>query len=565
MNWNQITKRALPAAVALALLPAAPASAQGTSTMSVAARSVWQVDHTTRLTKLTIGDGAEVSAPAGHSLTLTVNGIGTAIAPGTYSGDVVLTVTKAIVVHYMKLAPEYFRTALYVDNGSVVPEKSVKAERVGGTVTNTAAKDVSITSNQQKFNGIIVTGTSNYTIENAKIALNGNGANDFDGFGAGVMSSGQANVTIDHAQISSKGVARGAIFVGGHSTMHVNNSLIEVSDGILPAGYKFTLEVGKMLEVPWMLGISGNARATLVVENGTAYYDHDHIVAEGWGALSTDGVKKTRLYAKDSVIETIKSGYGSYSLGDSLNSFDHCTFNVADMALIMANGGSGTFTNGTVVNSRRFGVIMHSPAPQIGTLTIDKGSIFNTRSTVIQVKGLAANIVVDHATLNAGNGILLQAMVNDDPFAPKPKSGTNTPVTATFRDVTLNGDIVNSRTAQGGMTVEFKRAALNGAVSMATAAPAKGAAPTEKTYYLIGDVKNTFENTGGYGLAVSLDSDSRWTVTKTSYLSRLDIAAGAAVVAPNAQDLSMTVDGKVVPLAPGHYRGHIVLMPRAAR
>ncbi len=565
MNWNHIAKRALLGTVALSLLSMTPALAQGKNTMSVAAGSVWQVDHTTRLTKLAIGNGAEVSAPKGYSLTLTVNGIGTAIGPGIYNGDIVLTVTKDIVVQYMKVAPEYFRTALYVDNGAVVPEKSVKAELVGGTVTNTAAKDISITSNQQKFNGIIVAGNTNYVIENAKIALNGNGANDFDGFGAGVMSSGQANVTIDHAQITSKGVVRGAVFVGGHSTMHVNNSLIEVSDGMLPEGYKFTLEMGKMLEVPWMLGISGNARATLVVENGTAYYDHDHIVAEGWGALSTDGVKKTRLYAKDSLIETIKSGYGSYSLGDSLNSFDHCTFNVADMALIMANGGSGTFTNGTVVNSRRFGVIMHSPAPQVGTLTIDKGSVFNTRSTAIQVKGLAANIVADHATLNAGNGILLQAMVNDDPFAPEPKAGTDTPVTATFRDMRLNGDIINSRTAQGGMTVKFEHAAITGAISMATVTPANGVVPTEKTYYLIGDVKNTIGNTGGYGLAVSLDSGSHWTVTKTSYLSRLDIAAGSTVTALEAQNLSMTVNGKIVPMAPGQYRGLIVLNVRSAR
>jgi len=564
MNWNQIVKTLLLGTAALSLASMAPALADGNGAMSVAAGSVWQVDHTTRLTKLTIGTAAEVAPPKGHSLTLTVNGTGTAIVPGTYTGDVVLTVTKAIVVHYMKLEPEHFRTAIYVDNGAVVPEKSVKAEAVGGTVTNTAAKDISITSNQKKFNGIIVTGNSHYTIANAKISLNGDGANDFDGFGAGVMSSGQANVTIDHAHITSKGVARGAVFVGGHSTMHVNNSFIQVSDGTLPAGYKFTLEVGKMLEVPWMLGISGNARATLVVENGTAYYDHDHIVSESWGALSTDGVEKTRLYAKDSLIETIKSGYGSYSLGDSLNSFDHCTFNVADMALIMANGGSGTFTNGTVVNSRRFGVIMHSPAPQVGTLNIDKNSVFNTRSTAIQIKGLAANIVIDHAKLNAGNGILLQAMVNDDPFAPKPKAGTDTPVTATFREVTLNGDIVNTRTAQGGMTVKFEKAAITGAISMATARPAAGAAPTEKTYYLIGDVRNTFENTGGYGLDVALDGSSRWMVTKTSFLSRLRIAPGAQIVAAKGRNLVMTVDGRAVAVKSGNYAGDIRLEVVAA-
>ncbi len=86
------------------------------------------------------------------------------------------------------------------------------------------------------------------------------------------------------------------------------------------------------------------------------------------------------------------------------------------MALIMANEvACGTFTNGSIVRSDRFGVMMHSD--NVGTLTIDKGSAFDCGQTVIQAKSAYPEIVVDGAKLASGTGVILQAMVNDDPIA----------------------------------------------------------------------------------------------------------------------------------------------------
>ncbi len=554
----------LSAAVALSLALSPTAAANSEGIVSVDAGKSLVVSHTLHLTDLTIANNAQIAAPKGYSLTLTVDGIGTPIVPGTYKGNVVLTVTKDIVVQFhweqFKRKPDHFRTAIYVDNGSYQPAKSVAAEVVGGTVTNSAAKDVAITSNQETFNGIIVTGNSKYSIDNPVINLTGNGANDFEGFGVGILSKGNANVTVNNAKITTKGAARSAIFVGGHSTMTINNSTIQAKNGVLPSDYKFTLDMAKMMEVPWMLGLTGNARTTLLVEYGTLYFNHDHIVAQGWGALSTDAPNKLRLYANDSTIDTIDSGYGSYSIGDSQNVFSHCVFNVADMALIMANGGSGTFTDGTVVNSKRFGVTMHSWAKHLGTLTIDKGSVFNTKSTLIQVKGVGVNIIVDNAKLNAGNGIILQAMVNDDPMAPKPKAGINPPVKATFKNVALIGDILNSRTEQGDLVVNLNHATVTGAISTATAVWAKGVPATQKTYYLIGDVKNTLGATSNkFGLGVSLDGQSAWVIDKTSYLTGLTLAKGAKISAPKGHKVKMTVDGVAKSIDAGTYKGKIVL------
>jgi hypothetical protein len=62
-----------------------------------------------------------------------------------------------------------------------------------------------------------------------------------------------------------------------------------------------------------------------------------------------------------------------------------------------------------------------------------------------------------------------------------------------------------------------------------------------------------------HGIKVSLDKASTWVVDKTSYLTGLTVAEGAAVKAPDGQALSMTVDGVETPVGAGSYEGKIVL------
>lgn len=581
-------------------LTGSKADASAPKGKKVNAGSTWVVEQTTRLNRLTVQDDAVIEAPEGHSLTMTVDGVGTRIKPGVYSGDIVLTVTDEIKVQYAMLPdPHYFRTAVYIEDGKYIPEKSVAAAVVGGEVTDAIAKDIRITSEEENFNGIIVTGDkkSSYSIINPVINFNGNGENDFAGFGAAVMSSGNSEVTLENARIVTHGVVRTAVFVNGNSTMRVNDSYIEVNDGVMPADYEFSVQAGKMKEVPWMLGLTGNVRATNVLENGTAHYTNTHFKAQRWGALSTDGTTKIRLYATNCLIETVESGYGAYSILDCLDYFSGCTFNVTDYGLIVAMQGSATFTDETVVNSGRFGVMMHSGSGG-GMLTIEKGSVFNTGSTAIQVKGRGANILVDNAKLNAENGIILQLMENDDPNkaggrdrahegeetgqgggqgGPPPGGGQGAPpsgggpgggetfstnVVATFRNATLNGDVINSMTARGGMIVTFQDAAITGAITTAACrsrADVDGKKLSQETCHYIGDVVNTYCATDdAYGMKVSLENAS-WVVDETSYLNELSISNDASVSAPGGSRVKMTVDGVETPIKPGKYEGNIVL------
>ncbi|MFT4249039.1 MAG: hypothetical protein QM581_13580 [Pseudomonas sp.] len=541
------------------------------------------VQTTTTYDGLVIPEGQTIVAPPGKNLTMTVDGVSVPIRPGTYTGKVVLTPTDDIPVQYKELPQHHFRSAVYVDGGRYVPEKSVPAAVSAGNVDDHGANGLVIDSREERFNGILVTGDSKYLIDHPVIDLTGNGGNDFAGFGAAIMSSGNAEVTVKSPKIRTKGAIRTAIFVGGHSVMHVDDADIEVANGTLPPDYKFTIEVGRMMEVPWMLGLSGNVRATNLVDHGTVYYNRAHIRAQGWGALSTDDAAVTRMFVKDSLIETLDSGYGAYSIGDSVDSFSHTVFNVADVGLIMAGQGSGVFTDASVVNSRRLGVMMHSGNGG-GVLTIDKGSVFNTRSTAIQVKSRGAKVLIDDAQLLPGNGVILQAMVNDDPFMKKmlegggPIVGEQSPdgappggmpgappdagpdVEVLLRNARLAGDFVNTRTSEGGLAVTLENASVAGAITTGTQTPVGGKEPDAQTYWQIGEVINLYEPTPGpHGVAVSVGAGSRWVVTRTSYLNRLELAKGGQIVAPEGYRLTLRVDGKPQKLQPGSYAGAAVL------
>ncbi|MGC3981490.1 MAG: hypothetical protein QM808_09540 [Steroidobacteraceae bacterium] len=610
MNMKS-TRAPLALCAASLLMLSGYATAQSTGELSVAAGATQVINKTTSVTQLTVGNGATLTAPSGYGLTMTVNGVTTTIKPGTYKGKVVLTPTEDFSEKFtdMGLNDTYrYRAALYIDNGAKVPSKSVESAIVGGTVTNTEAKNISITSNEDKFNGIFITGNSKYTITKPKIRLTGNGGNDFVGFGAAIKTAGNAQVDINNADIRNVGVVRTGIFVGGNSVVNVNNSYIEVRNGTLPADYlggPITGKGGVMMEPPWVMGIAGNVRATNVVENGEVHYNNSRIKAEGWGALSTDATKNVKLFCKGSTIEVTKSGYGAYADGVSMDSFSGCTLKTPDYGLIVT-GGSALLTDKTVIKSDRIAIMTHSSGS--GTITIDKGTVLNSKQASIQVKSSFNKIVVDNATFNTGSRVILESVVNDDPFAGAgmgagaagpggmgggapggaPPGGGGAPpagaapggppggaapagggarfnepaagprvISASFSNVNLKGDIIHSMTSLGGMTVSITDATITGGISSSNAV--QETKPTEQTLKLVGVLKQTFAPVSSNGVEVTLGRNGKWIANKTSYLSALTIADGASLTAPKGYSLSLTVDGRDTPIKTGNYKGAVVV------
>lgn len=81
-----------------------------------------------------------------------------------------------------------FRSAIYAEGGSVIEEKSALSAVIDGEIKDGESIDVVITGQDENFNGIAVGGKGPYKVSGADISLEGNGGNDFIGYGAAVMA-----------------------------------------------------------------------------------------------------------------------------------------------------------------------------------------------------------------------------------------------------------------------------------------------------------------------------------------------------------------------------------------
>ena len=446
------------------------------------------VEETTAFDSLTISEGACLTAPEGKRLTLTTDGIETAIRPGTYT-QAVLTVTDAYQTPVENQRGELFRTALYVEDGEINKVRSVPAALSGGRYDGTSMEGVSIESQGPLFTGVIVDRGS-YQIRDLTIHMTGYGGNDFGGIGTGLVAAGNANVTVDGYTVRNRGVIRNAVLVGGTANVHIKNADIEVYGGTQEEEDEARSVAGRaMYKVPWALGLTGRNRATNVVGKGKVLYENSRIRAESWGVLSTDGVDAPErlgdysvlLNTKDCLVELFgESGYGSYAIGACRNTFDHTSIRVPDYALIVANEyASGQFVNGTVVSSERFGIMWHQN--QGGKTLLDQ-AVFHTKLTTFLIKGCYPDILVRDSIIKADNGILLQLIDLDDPglggdgidvdstvpvlveehdshnpnyhdgmLYSKPVEHILTDAQVTFERMNLNGDIYNSTTNRQGV------------------------------------------------------------------------------------------------------------------
>ena len=185
----------------------------------MASGQTYTVAATTTVSAVTIEQGGVLTAPAGYSLTMTVNGVetgqvlaatsgaDTVFVPGSWRGDIVLTVTEADDITWQQHVYP-FRQAIYADSTGLVSAYSVLAAAVGGQVTNAGAYGVRITSTGQCFDGVFVNGGS-YALERPVINLNGSGRCDFVGYGAALVANNTGTtVVVDGAADQQPG--RGA-------------------------------------------------------------------------------------------------------------------------------------------------------------------------------------------------------------------------------------------------------------------------------------------------------------------------------------------------------------------
>ena len=601
----------------------------------IGAGESWIVGKTTALQSLQLAPGGAIAAPAGKSLSLTVDGVETTLRPGRYQGRVVLTVTDTHAVRFSPLQTHPFRQAVFLDKTGVVPARSVlaaagapvwKAGVLGGT---------SIRSVGENFNGLLAVG-GQHRVQGLSMDLQGNGGNDFAGYGAGLMSDGRGTrLVVDGADIRTHGAVRTAVVAQGGSHLLVRGSRVQALGGTLPADYLSNVTPGEMKDAPWMLGIRGNNRATNLLGEGTvATYLDSTLLADGWGVLSVDASQNAHLNAINSTV-TLRgeSGYGSYAIGNSTNRFLGTAVDVPTHGIIIT-GGHAVFgasradtlarlnrelslglsdaelaaipPRQTVVKAGRHAVMSWGDA----TVQVGDATVFETGEASFLNKGATLSVDFDGsagAQLKPANGVILQAIDNDDPGpvmrdglmantgvwqepeGPAPRvpgfdlaAEHDTDMRLRFAKATLHGDFFNAirvRQIGGGfgpdgpskeppkmsganLVLSLSDSTLQGVVTSARARHLKspiGAAD----YQWLGRVTNTPEPAVNNGVVVRLQR-STWTVTGVSHLSALEIGEGSVLRAPDGRALSLQVNGVETPIRPGRYQGRLVLTPAAS-
>ncbi len=386
-----------------------------------------------------------------------------------------------------------YTAAIYVEDGRFDAERSESEQVImAGRIDDSAAVDVRIESDRDDFNGVFVRGeTSTFSLTDATIRLNGDGSNDFLGLGAGVMAEGGATVIVTDVDIETNGVIAAATVATGNAVMRVYDSTLRANGGELPDDFVPVIGPG-MKTPPAPLGITGTARTNVTMGNARSYFYDSTIIAEGWGALSTDACGgDVYLEANDSQIIVNNSGYGLYADNGCTVVFNDSTITSATYGGILAGVGYITLNN-VATEAAKNVLMIHSVfgrPTESGSVTISGGS-HQSGEAIVLVKSANLNLEIDGATLTPGDGNLIHSIVNDDANRTR-VDGAETPgINVTLSNMTLNGDIRHEDTVDRDMRVSLIGTQLTGAVVDAQ---------------------------------INLDDDSNWTATGDSRV-RLDDA-----------------------------------------
>lgn len=365
---------------------------------------------------------------------------------------------------------EISSAAVYVKDGKYLSDKSTLAAVSSGKVSDTGSSSIKIASDVESFNGLYVTGSgSNYVLKNSKIDLSGTGSNDFAGIGAGAMVNDKGTLTLKNTYINTNGCIRSAAVATDHSILKVYNSTLISNGGTIPSSYVTKIGPG-MMEPPAGLGITGTSRTCLTMNNSKSYFYNSTIVADGWGALSTDSAGGyVYLEANNCNVRTIRGGYGAYADNGCHDVFNDCKFNSAAMAAIMAGENDITFKN-TDATCGTYFVMMHcvmGTTSDKGTLNITGGSI-DTKDAVVLVKSDNADINIDGTTMTSQNNILIKSIINPDPYRTKVTDGEKVyGIKANLRNMTLQGNILHKDTERT-MSLTFMNTSLTGKIQNAS-------------------------------------------------------------------------------------------------
>lgn len=486
------------------------------------------------------GEEKTVVAEEGNTLVLVVDGVQKNLVAGAAYEVKDQYLIKSVKVYRIggpKAAPwigakeeekatYYFRQALYVDNGAIVEDASVKEVIAGGKFDATSAEGIVLDAGGAHFNGILLDNGTTYSIKDSKFYAYGDGGDDLAGWGTSIMADNKSVVDIDNCYIETEGAIRCGLYVDNTSIANVTNSVIYTKETPDTAEEFANLTPGMMKRVPFALGMEGTVRSLNVMADGQGRFKDCIVVSTGWGALSTDSGTSYDIcgtYALDaedtlSGIGTLEvaqegkeytatktvngvtygftvggSGYVTYADSGVHNRYKNCEFYAPDYIQVMGSSRSGSTYIDCYLQSQATAFMTQQSGG--GTFELINTEL-DTVDAVLQIKSGAANtgfsnIILDNTKVNfsgtsvrAKDGILVELVESDDAGNPgittytindhadeaEATLATVADSSATLKNGEYAGDIYNCiYNYKQVLNVLVENAALTGTISSTTA------------------------------------------------------------------------------------------------
>ncbi len=360
--------------------------------------------------------------------------------------------------------PEQTSADVWLTGGAVDAARSTgTAEAVtpGGDLVH-----YTLTSDRPELNAVVVSGGTAVLLE-PDIQLSGPGCSDFTCKGTGVLAMDGAKTDIRGGQIVTHGATRSATIATTGATLKVFGAKLATYGGPLPEGYVPVIGPG-MMEPPAPLGLGGNCRTHLSMDNSESYFYDCDIYAAGWAALSTDASGGyVYLEANDTRVNVSGNGYIIYADNGCHVVLNHCQVSSGNVFGIQ-DGNSSIQLRNVDGSCKGYGFLVHggmSDLADIGTIRMTSCDLMSA-GPMFRCKSTNADIYLKGCRLTCTKGVVMETMLTDDEFYYQTRAHGDSEygVQATFEEMELFGDF-NCLDPERKTCLNFVDTSLTGGIS----------------------------------------------------------------------------------------------------
>ena len=360
---------------------------------------------------------------------------------------------------------EQTSAALWLKDGSIDASRSGAAAYTG-TVVEGGVLDFTLDSDTPELNAIVAEGGTSVLMA-PSIHLSGPGCSDFTCKGAAILAEEGAKVDVRGGELITHGATRSATIATSGSTLKVFGTKLATYGGPLPEGYVPVIGPG-MMEPPAPLGLGGNCRTHLSMDNSESYFYDCDIYAEAWAALSTDSSGGyVYLEAKDSRIHVGGNGYVIYADNSCHVALERCDISSGNVFGIQ-DGNSSIAMRQVNGSCKGYGFLVHggmTDLKDIGTIRMQDCDLTSS-GPMFRCKSTNVDLYLKHCRLTCREGVILETMLTDDEFYYKTRSHTpeDYGVQITFEDMELFGNL-HCQDPERKACLNFVDTSLTGAIT----------------------------------------------------------------------------------------------------